>query len=133
MVPAVITDPVLGKLAQDGDSRFIGFLEHQRQRIEIVLPGTDDSSIDLEALLTARRIAQELPSVLDQALTFLATFHGFGGLGRVRAIFAFRGIVCTSKQGRFWFQLNCSEDRDPDAIWRVEFEDWTPHAQGRDD
>jgi len=132
---AVITDPVLGKLVQDGDSRFTGFLVHQEHRIEIVVPRADihDVSIEPEALSTARRIAEELPSVLDHALAFLATFHGFGGLERVRAIFSLRSIVTTSKEGRFWLELHCSEDRNPDAVWRVEFEDWTPHAQGRDD
>ena len=132
---AVITDPVLGKLVQDWDSRFTGFLAHEKQRIEIVVPRADthDVLIDPEALSTARRIAQELPSVLDHALDFLATFQGFGGLEKVRAIFSFRGIVTTSKEGRFWLELHCSEDRNSDAVWRVEFEDWTPHAQGRDD
>src|ERR1022692_3530781 len=89
--------------------------------------------IDPAALSSPRRIAQELASTVEQALGVVATFRGFGGLAKVGTMFSLQGVVTTSKAGSFWLEFQCSEDRNPEAIWRVEFEDWIPTAQGRDD
>jgi hypothetical protein len=134
-MPAPIIDPVLGEITDYGDASFAGILSHSKRPIQIVIPSveSDGASIDPEALSSARRIAQDLASTVEQALAFLATFRGFGGLAKVRTIFSLQGVVTTSKAGRFWLEFQCSEDRDQEAIWRVEFENCIPTAQGRDD
>ena len=130
-----IIDSILGEIADCGNASFSAAVPHQDQPIQIVLPAgeVEDACVDQAALSSARRIAQDLASTVEQALGFLATFRGFGGLARVRAIFSLQRIVTTSKAGRYWLEFRCSEDRHPEAIWRVEFESWIPTAQGRDD
>src|SRR3954466_2139792 len=110
MSVAPIVDAVLGELVHDGDSSFVGSLTHQQQRMQIVLSsGDSDASVDAGALSSARRIAHELPSIVERALEFLATFPGFGGLQKVRTMFSLRGIVTTCQEGSFWLEFECSE------------------------
>ena len=135
MSVAPIIDPILGEITDCGNASFSATASYRNQPVQIVLPagGVENVSVDQAALSSARRIAQDLESTVEQALGFLATFRGFGGLARVREIFSLQGIVTTSKAGSFWLEFRCSEDRDQEAIWRVEFEGWNPTAQGRDD
>jgi hypothetical protein len=130
-----ILDPVLGEIAGYGKASFVATLSYRKQQIQIVIPAlqNDSASINTAALSSARRIARDLAPTVEQAMEFLATFRGFGDLAKVRAMFSFRGVVTTSKTGSFWLEFQCLEDRNPEAIWRVEFKDWTPTAQGRDD
>lgn len=130
-----IIDSILGEIADCGNAWFSATVSHRDQRVQIVLPAgkIEYICVDQAALSSARRVVQELASTVEQALGFLATFRGFGGLERVRAIFTLQCIVTTSKAGSFWLEFRCSEDRNPEAIWRVEFEGWLPTAQGRDD
>ena len=135
MSVAPIIDPFLGEIADYGDASFAATLSHRTQPIQIVIHAleSDGASIDPAALSSPRRIAQELASTVEQALGVVATFRGFGGLAKVGTMFSLQGVVTTSKAGSFWLEFQCSEDRNPEAIWRVEFEDWIPTAQGRDD
>jgi hypothetical protein len=132
---APILDPILGEIVYDNNSWFTAVIPHDGKKIEISLatPAADDTAVEPGALSSARRIAQDPASIIEQALVFLATSSGFGGFERVRAIFSLTGIVTTRQDGWFWLTFKCSEDRDPKAIWRVEFENWVPHGQGRDD
>ena len=132
-VPPII-DPILGEITDYGDASFVATIWYLRQAIQLVMPAveSDGASPDPAALSSARRIAEGLPSTVEQALSFLSTFRGFGGLAQVRTMFSLQGVVTTRKAGSFWLEFQCSQDRVPEAIWRVEFQDWIPSAHGRD-
>jgi hypothetical protein len=126
-----VADDIVGDLKFDGEHWFVGSVLYGGSRLRVMV-AAGESDIDAASLTTTRKVSSDLPVMIERACDFLATFPGFRGIERVRAIFHLSEGVFDGEEGCFYLVFHCTEDRDPEARWRVHFRDWQPYTQGRD-
>jgi hypothetical protein len=129
-----VTPLGLGLLTYNGDGDWTTSTLIRNESVTIYVCGSE-SGINEECKKKAVHLFENLAKFVDQAFKVLAGYPGFGGVDRVRRIYTLKAVVVAwpEIQGGFWMEFSCSEDRNLDAIWRVEFQDWAPKSHSRDD